>query len=272
MPEKLYLLREEIEWQLAMNGINKRAVFLDFDGVLFDTVKEAYCVSMISLGKASDVSDVNLAASHFHEFFRFRFLVGPAWNYYYMMQLIDEKNACPSLDIAASLRDAIRHADPVKHSPFEASFFKTRKFLRETNYQVWLSLITPYEFVNELLDLMEGHLEKFFLITTRDRDSVLHILKMYDLMFLENSVFGKDEYGVSNSKRDIIQRLIGDHQIKESIFIDDLEDHLMACWTIENLSSIHARWGYVAPENKEDNSARVIRDIRNFIQEENVWN
>ena len=69
----------------------KKLVLFDLDGVLFDTVKEAYCVSMIALGKASGISGVNLDSPHFREFHRFRFLVGPAWNYYYLVSLINEK-------------------------------------------------------------------------------------------------------------------------------------------------------------------------------------
>ena len=51
-----------------MNKMLKRAVFLDFDGVLFDTVKEAYCVSMVALDKAADISGVNLDSPHFQVF------------------------------------------------------------------------------------------------------------------------------------------------------------------------------------------------------------
>jgi phosphoglycolate phosphatase-like HAD superfamily hydrolase len=254
-----------------MNKIIKRAVFLDFDGVLFDTVKEAYCISMTTLGETSDISDVNLESHHFHEFHRFRFLVGPAWNYYYLVLLINEKLARPSLDVEKAFHDATRSPALDKHNDFEKKFFSTRKKFRETDLNNWLSLITPYAIVNDLRALIKDHPEKFFLITTRDRSSALQILQAHQLGFLGGSVFGEEEYGIANSKRDIIQRLIEDHQIKESIFIDDLEDHLLACDAVENLVSIQARWGYVAPEKKGDNSTRIIQGIKNLIQEKNVW-
>ena len=91
------------------------------------------------------------------------------------------------------------------------------------------------------------------------------------LIILEESIFGKEEYGIANSKRGIIQRLIKGHQIEESIFIDDLEGHLLACDAIDNLIPMQARWGYVAPEKKGDNSTRIIQDIKNLIQGKNVW-
>ncbi len=254
-----------------MNEIIKRAVFLDFDGVLFDTVKEAYCVSMIALGEASGISGVNLDSPHFQEFRRFRFLVGPAWNYYYLLSLIDEKLDHPSLDVESAFRNAIRNPDPDKHSPFENFFFSTRNICRETDFDNWLSLVMPYAFVNSLRNMMKDHLEKFFLITTRDRGSALQILRAHHLGLLEDSIFGKEDWGISSSKRDVIRSLVENHQIDESIFIDDFEGHLLACDSIENLKSIQARWGYVAPEKKEDNSPRIIQCIENLIQGKNVW-
>jgi len=254
-----------------MNEIKKRAVFLDFDGVLFDSVKEAYCVLMIALGRALDISGVNLEAPHFQEFHRYRFLIGPAWNYYYLFSLIDEKLDHPSLDLESAFRNATRNPDPDKHSAFEKIFFNTRNICRETDFNNWLSLITPYAFVNSLRSLVKVHPEKFFLITTRDRESVLQVLRVHHLDFCEESVFGKEKYEIFNSKRNIIRHLIDDHQIEESIFIDDLEDHFVDCGTIEDLLLVQARWGYVALERKEDNSARILQDIENLIQGKNVW-
>ena len=254
-----------------MKEIIKRAVFLDFDGVLFDTVKEAYCVLMIALGRASDISGVDLETTHFQEFHKYRFLIGPAWNYYYLSSLIDEKLDHPSLDLESAFRSATRNPDPDKHRAFEKNFFTVRNICRETDFDNWLSLTTPYTFVNRLWNLVKVHQEKFFLITTRDRESVLQILRVHHLDFCEESVFGKEKYEVFSSKRDIIRHLIDEHQIEESIFVDDLEDHFIDCGAIENLLLVQARWGYVALDKKEDNSVRILQDIENLIQGKNVW-
>jgi phosphoglycolate phosphatase-like HAD superfamily hydrolase len=254
-----------------MNIMLKRAVFLDFDGVLFDTVKEAYCISMVALSNALDISDVNMEAPHFHEFHRYRFLVGPAWNYLYLLPLINEKLDYPSFDLESVFRDAIRNQNLDKHRTFEKLFFNARNVFREKDFDKWLSLVKPYPFVASLRGLMKNHLENFFLITTRDRSSTLQILEAYDLEFLRDNVFGKEKYGISNSKKDIIYHLIEDHQVEEAIFIDDFEGHLLACDAIENLVSIQARWGYVAPEKREDNSICIIKTIENLIRGESVW-
>ena len=42
---------------MTRNATLCRAIFLDFDGVLFDTVREAYAVSMIALGRSARIVD-----------------------------------------------------------------------------------------------------------------------------------------------------------------------------------------------------------------------
>ena len=253
-----------------MNKMPKRAVFLDFDGVLFDTVKEAYCVSMVALDKAADISGVNLDSPHFQVFRELRFLVGSAWSYYYLMPLVDEKLKDPSLDAEEAFRNAIQNQSPAWHCVFEEKFFEARRIFRETEHDVWLSLIAPLGLVEGLRDLIEENAEKFFLITTRDRGSVLNILNAFQVGFWEENVLGNEEYAAYSSKLNIIQRLTRDRKIEESLFVDDFEQHLIACNTIDNLIPIQALWGYVAPEIKEDNSACVLQDIKNFIQGKNV--
>jgi phosphoglycolate phosphatase-like HAD superfamily hydrolase len=253
-----------------MNKMLKRAIFLDFDGVLFDSLREAYCVALIALGKASCISDVNLDSSHFQEFNKFRYLIGPAWNYLCFMPLIDEKVSNPCMNFIKIFQGVAKDCDPDKKLVFEKEFFKTRDFLRETETKSWLSLITPYPFAENLRDLMRGQSENYFLITTRDRKSVHHVLRVHSMNFLNENVFGSDDLSRHNSKRDIIQSLIQEYHIEKSIFIDDFEDHLTACSTINNLFLTQARWGYVSEGNKLDNSSNVFNDIQNLIQEENV--
>lgn len=254
-----------------MNTIRKRAIFLDFDGVLFDTVKEAYCVSIIAQGRAAHISEVDLGSPHFREFCRYRYLIGPAWNYFYLLGSIDEMQGDSKLDPERAFRQAVKNSIPDEYRPFEEEFFRSRRRLRETELECWLSLSAPYGIVDDLRPLLKEQSEKFFMVTTRDRESVLHLLRQYRVDFPEANVLAGEEYAVHNSKRDIIQRLIRDHRIEESVFIDDLEEHLMACKTIENLLPVQARWGYVTPEIKEDNSASVFQGIEKFVQGENVW-
>jgi hypothetical protein len=254
------------------NGVMiKHAVFLDFDGVLFDTVREVYCVSMLASGEAVGLSDIDLTSEHFQEFCMWRYLIGPAWNYFYLLELIDKKMNDPSFDVSEGFCGSLENSSQERHCVFEQNFFAVRENLRETCLDDWLSLVVPYKFAKGLCNVLKDRFENFFLITTRDRSSVLQILRKHHLNFLEENVFGKEDYEISNSKRDVICRLIENFQIKGAMLVDDFEGHLADCGDIDNLLPMQAGWGYVPPEKKEDNDVRIIEYIEKFILEKNVW-
>ena len=254
-----------------MNKNIRRAVFLDFDGVLFDTVREVYAVAMISLGQADHIAGVNFRSEKFEKFNQFRYLIGPAWNYYYLMQSVSKKSAYTARDLESEFRKSIDQSALGEHRSFEENFFQTRERLRKTERDRWLSLVFSYRIVEDIRGLMSEFSNQFFLITTRDRESVSDLLNLYNLDIPEPNIFSKKEYELHVSKVNIIKNLINKYQIKESLFIDDLEEHLLACKVIENLSTIQAKWGYVAPEKKEDNTAFLLKELEKFIHGNNVW-
>jgi phosphoglycolate phosphatase-like HAD superfamily hydrolase len=253
-----------------MNTTINRAVFLDFDGVLFDTVREVYAISMIALDRSARITDINFGSKHFEKFNRLRHLVGPAWNYYYIIQAIDKESLDSTSDLENEYKNLLNQRMQEEHSSFEKFFFQVRNQLREKEYDHWLSMVSPYSIVVDLRKIISAFQDQFFLVTTRDQESVKDLLGLHNLNILESNIFAKTEYALHNSKVHIIQNLIDKHQIEESLFIDDLVEHLGACSTIESLSTIQAKWGYVVPEKKEDNSVFLLKELERFIHGENV--
>jgi phosphoglycolate phosphatase-like HAD superfamily hydrolase len=253
-----------------MNVNISRAVFFDFDGVLFDTVREAYAVAMVALGNSIRIADVDFSSRYFQKFSQCRHLIGPAWNYYYLMRSIYKESARSTADLEAKYKNSLDQRIQGEYLSFEKNFFQARKKIRETERDHWLSLIFPYSIVEDVRILMSEFKGHFFLVTTRDRESVLDLLELHNLDIPEFNIFTKKEYALYNSKVNIIQDLIRKHQIEKSLFIDDLEEHLVACRTIESLTTIQAKWGYVVPAKKEDNSAFLLKKLESFIYGENV--
>ena len=253
-----------------MGKISNRAIFLDFDGVLFDTVCEAYVVSLVALGLSARISDVNFNTDRFRKFCWCRHLIGPAWNYYYLMQVIDSKVLRSNRETEIVCQELLKEQKSNEHSSFEKNFFRARNSLRDTDHSGWLSLIRPYKIVGKIRKYLESNGENFFLVTTRDSDSVKDLLMFHHLEFLECNIFSKNEFAIHNSKSKIIQGLICNKHIEKSIFIDDLESHLVACKGMKNMLLLLARWGYVVPEKKGDNRLDILQEIEKLIQEENV--
>ena len=253
-----------------MSITTDRAVFLDFDGVLFDTIREVYAVSMIALDSSTNIKDINFDSKHFEKFSKLRYLVGPAWNYYYVMQAINKEPLDSSRDLEIEYKSLLDQTLLGEYGPFEKKFFLARQYLREKEHKYWLSMICTYNIVDDLRSILSQFKEQFFLVTTRDKDSVLDLLSLNNLDIPESNIFTKKEYALNNSKANIIQDLIKKYKIEESLFIDDLEEHILACGEIENLSTLQAKWGYVVPEKKEDNSAFLLKELERFIHGENV--
>ena len=253
-----------------MNTTINRAVFLDFDGVLFDTVREVYAVSMIALDRSVRTADINFESKHFEKFNQLRYLVGPAWNYYYVMQAADKESLNSTSDLENEYKNLLNQRMQEEHSSFEKNFFQARNQLREEEHDHWLSMVNPYNIVEDLSKIISEFQDHFFLVTTRDQESVKDLLGLHKLNISEPNIFAKTEYALHNSKAHIIQHLIDKHQIEESLFIDDLEEHLVACRPIESLSTIQAKWGYVVPEKKEDNSVFLLKELESFIHGKNV--
>ena len=256
---------------LTMNTTTNRAVFLDFDGVLFDTVRESYAVTMMALRRSVRIVDIDFGSEHFAKFCQFRYLIGPAWNYYYLIQSIDRQIEEPTIDVEIEFKKLSEIWVERKIQPFVENFFQTRIRLRVKEREQWSSLILPYDFLENVRKLAREFRRCFFLVTTRDRESVLDILKLYDLQLIDSNIFAKNEYTVHNSKLNIIRDLIQKRKIEKSVFIDDLEDHLALCETIQSLTTLQAKWGYVIPQKKEDNSRLLFKELKRFVHGENVW-
>jgi len=259
------------EGTLVMNIAISRAAFLDFDGVLFDTVREAYVISIVALGRSGRVADIDFNSKYFKKFNQFRYLIGPAWNYYYLTQAIDKAITHSVDDLEVEYRKLLNQWARGAHRSFEKNFFRARKRLRETDRDYWLSLISPYNLVKNIRGLVSEFRGQIFLVTTRDRESVLDILSLHNVEIPESNIFSKNEFMLRKSKANIVQDLINQYQIERALFIDDLEEHLVACEAIENVSTLQATWGYVVPEKKEDNSTFLLKELGRFLHGENVW-
>jgi len=212
-------------------------LFLDFDGVLFDTVKEAYAVATIATNKYSTISEVDFNTTHYKNFRDLRYLVSPAWNYKYILEEL-EKDKVSKADLVKKLRDA-KKSD---YKEFEKLFFKTRKYLKYYNYEEWIKLNQPFDFLFDIKNILENYSNRVYIITTKDRDTIVELFRIYNIKFDKDRIFDKDDYESLGSKKNIIQNLIIG---KNNIFIDDSYKHINDCKSIEYLTTIQASWGYV---------------------------
>lgn len=224
-------------------------LFLDFDGVIFDTAFEAYLVSLITLEladglpsakslEASDVYGYNWFLSHRHK-------IGPAWNYYYLFDArkSDQFPIFPAMPDESAVN-------------FQREFFSVRQKLRESNFNEWLGLNRPYEHTEYFVSLLEKYPEAVSVVTTKDRETVETLLRLHGLRQPLN-IYASDAFDFHGTKASIIQKVFDQESIGKAVFVDDCKSHIDACLGIYGLECVQARWGYVEPNIMENNFPEV---------------
>lgn len=232
-------------------------LFLDFDGVLFDTVDEAYqvCIhtNMYTNIKFSN-ADLNFFREHRH-------MVGPAWNYYFIMEAIIHK---------IKLGNNTVFKESIQSKEFEEDFFLTRKKLKIEDYSAWLQFNRKYLFLDKLEEITNKTLN-IYIITTKDKQTVINLLNAYGIDFISyDCILGKEVFQTLKTKKEIIQHILASAGEYKAIFIDDLLSHLTGCKDIKNLNLIQANWGYV-PKNSKSEYLQTIEktliQIQNLLKE-----
>lgn len=242
----------------------KKALFLDFDGVLFDTATEAYYISCLTYFQ--DPEKIRFGGHHYDLFKSFRYLTGPAWHFYYLMKAIDT-HLKQRKNIDRAFRDFLKNSSAREYTEFEKTFFKNRMSLQQSNYSFWLKLNTPYPFLEVFrISLLQKKNLCIYIISTKDERTIIDLLRANGVSFPEQRVMGRAAFEKYQNKGNIIRKIMREKEIVNAIFIDDSVDHLRECAHIKNLKLIQNSWGYI---DKGQNNAldldKILEKIENLL-------
>lgn len=238
-----------------------KAVFLDFDGVLFDTVREAYSIAMITAGKCDSLANIDFQSLHYTLFSQYRYLISPAWNYYYLLQALEQE----SDNIASSYMKMLELASENEYKQFEKEFFQTRATLRKHDDENWLKLNIPFPFLSKISKYIQEDPDSWYIVTTKDKETVKKLLELENIFIKKEQIFDKDNYALLQSKRAIIEGIMQDKQISKGLFIDDSRKHLLDCQSLESLEIIQPDWGYNLPEDPTITPSEALESLKYFL-------
>ena len=231
---------------------SEKIAFLDFDGVIFDSAKEAYAIAMLTTQRINKLSELDLNSEHAHRFLEQRYLIGPAWNYHYLLSAIDEGND--------EKFDSFLPEEPGSEAKeFQRNFFATRQVIRNNCWDDWLKLNVMYDGAEAFIDLINEN-ENIVIVTTKDAATVKALLNNHGLK-RDISIYDTQSYQEFGCKSYFMDDFIKTNSISKAIFIDDSSKHLSKCDWVLNLETIQAKWGYVSPEIYSDNKVQVINKI-----------
>lgn len=243
-----------------------KILFLDFDGVLFDTAIEAFHVAFPTYYHYEYCSEKH---SKVYDLFKAnRYLIAPAWHYFYLFQAIDNHLATGS-SVPDNFYELLLRSNKAQYENFESNFFAYRQYMRNHNFQHWISLNNKYPFFDLIKNYLPGDSNmNSFILSTKDEDTISAILNFNNVSFSADRILGKSYFDKFSNKADVIREIMSCDSCS-AIFIDDALEHLRGCSGIQNLVTIRNDWGYIEPEAKDVRSCSDIALlIHNFYKEE----
>jgi phosphoglycolate phosphatase-like HAD superfamily hydrolase len=241
-----------------------RALALDFDGVLFDSAREAFVVAVrtyrrvISRELARDETDETL----FAEFLALMPLGNRAEDYAIALAAIERGR---SIEDQAAYDAFRRELEPEALRAFHKQFYRERAAWLEHDPESWHASMRPYPGLCELLRRRASDVA-LAIATAKDRRSVRELLTHYGIadLFPEQLVLDK-ETAVSKRAHVALIAERASTSPREVTFVDDKVNHL------EDVAEIGARcvlaaWGYNGRRERDIATARgfVVCELDDF--------
>lgn len=213
--------------------------FLDFDGVLCDSLPECYAVSRTAywnlfLGQPEPAASPAERA----EFARMRPLVRRGADYLLLHRAIKEGIRLDSQEGF----DALAARDAVKDKLFHELFYRARSELLRRDPERWFTLNPLYPGIQEIL-LRNRPNRAVLILSTKEAPFILEILRHHGVEWDVDRVLcsGKDP------KLGFIDRILAERGAERAVFVDDQVDHFRGT-SGRPVRCVLAEWGYIRPE------------------------
>jgi phosphoglycolate phosphatase-like HAD superfamily hydrolase len=211
------------------------AFFLDFDGVIIDSINECYLVSRDLFCDLE--SQISVPAEQETLFLKYRGIVGPAWQMYALQKAIALHIKGNPHDIQTLYRKICNHLGTQSCEKIENAFFSMRKKY-QVNAKEWFKLNPLTEYGKTL---QNRNLPNYHIVTTKNRNAVEQLNAHYHINI--PSIYDVEDYRVYKSKGAILAMIMEQEGYQNAIFLDDFTKHLD---TVQDsrIQCYFADWGY----------------------------
>lgn len=208
-------------------------LFLDFDGVLYDTLKEAYILCRYVCNNIDLFAPIE--QDIYSKFYKYKYLVFNSWQYLYLMKSITSDN------IISSYNSFLQNRDLKQEEDFEDKYLKARKWLLDNHSDYVDKLESKFPF----LDMVKKLQNKYdILIVSRKNNFAI---QRKNTGF---KIYGKEELSNVIDKAEFIEKYMKDNNVEKGFFIDDNSHNLTPCENIPDLTCLLAGWGNIAINEK----------------------
>lgn len=237
-----------------------KVLFLDFDGVLFDTLKEVYLVNR-KLFLGVDLFD-EVDEKNYQLYSKYKYLVYNIWMFYYynplLFQNTDEK------DIPELFTSAISNRNLKNEEEFCDAFLKTRKDLVLNHYDFWNKLEVPYQFFYDIKEMYEKYGINIAVVSKKNKPSIVQRFKSYGFDLNPDLVFAREILDKYSSKGEFMKEYMEQNGFNSAIFVDDNYNNLKTVQN-EKIENILALWGNSQPNMKGYSQKEAKEKIENYF-------
>ena len=234
-----------------------KVIFSDFDGVLFDSVKEAYILSRYAYDNIDFKSEIN--EIEYQLFKKYRYLITHSWQFYIIFKLIKQKINDEEFEL--HYNNLISAKIKKEASKFDEKYVQGRELLLKTDYKFWDSLDIPFDFFYELKKIVDKKDNKIFILTNKKKLPVSNKLKKYGAD--KFNIFAQEDLTKYKNKAEFINEYMYINKLKNAILIEDSIDNINECNKYQNIKTILVDWGYISPKEK----GKSLKDVLKIIQE-----
>ena len=239
--------------------MKKKILFLDFDGVLFDTLKEVYLVNR-ALYKGISLFD-EIDKENYQLYSKYKYLVYNIWMFYYYNPLLFEGSS----DIEDDFLQAILKRNIKKENEFCDKFLKIRADLVKNNYEFWKNLETPYDFFFDVKKLSEEKNIDIAVVSKKNKNAILERFESYGFKLSPDKVFAREALDKYPTKGDFMNEYMIQNGFDSAIFVDDNNNNLKTCDKYSNIKQILALWGNAQPYLKGYSQQEAFLEINNYF-------
>ena len=239
--------------------MEKKLLFLDFDGVLFDTLKEVYLVnrfhySGIDLFEKIDEKEYELYS-------KYKFLVYNIWMFHYFNPLIFDK--VPENEIIRRYKNALENRDLKAEEKFCQEFLAIRANLVKNHYDFWKNLETPYDFFFGIKELAQKNNE-IVIISKKNKTAIIERFESLGFKIDSSKVIAREILADYSSKGEFMDEYMLKNGFNSAIFVDDNQNNLKTNIN-PKIKNILALWGNSEPDSVGYTQKEALDEINDYF-------
>ena len=240
-----------------------KLIVFDFDGVIVDSVHEAYIVCLKAFERMG--GKLNESPSLEENFLKARAFVIAAEDFFCILKTIENEGTNFN-QVDQEKFDELKEKYKEGEKEFAKHFYDVRKELQEKDFEQWCQLYSAFPQAEEIKKIAKKH--KTIIGTSKDRNSTFLLLQRMGFDYKKGDITGR-EMGIEKTEQ--IQKVREKFSLKpeEILFIEDMFESVYKVQQM-GVKSALVSWGYSNEKQKEEAKKLGITIIKELDVEEQI--